>query len=353
MRNKEARSEYSDLDGAPLDASKSNKRGSFSASKPANSQRNLPAGFVPSKWETVDQKTVESQAVTSKWDIFDHEEPAKKDVSEYEESDLHILKARDLLNKSAAPTSQLDEDDDDIDGVPLDNNDGIERSGGLNDSTASNALEVRLSEDRRARLREIELKVMQYQDELESGKQSTKPGWTISEQVEQFRKKIMKSTKDILGDNSERSSHTPRSHVTTPGHVGSLVGDFDSDDGSRRNDPSSRSRRGESPNPFSSGHKSRSNKKRRRGKNSSSSSRSRSRSRSKDRDRSARRKISESSGRRSGGSSRRREKDRNSYSDNSSSEYDERDGSSKRSSKRSKRSRSRSPSAKKHKKKRR
>ena len=46
-----------------------------------------------------------------------------------------------------------------------------------------NQLDVRLSEDRRARLREVEIKVMCYQDELESGKQSLRPGWTVSEQV--------------------------------------------------------------------------------------------------------------------------------------------------------------------------
>ena len=31
----------------------------------------LPAGFVPSKWETIDPEEVQAQAVTSKWDIFD------------------------------------------------------------------------------------------------------------------------------------------------------------------------------------------------------------------------------------------------------------------------------------------
>ena len=31
------------------------------------------AGFAPSKWESVDQETVQAQAVTSKWDIFDHQ----------------------------------------------------------------------------------------------------------------------------------------------------------------------------------------------------------------------------------------------------------------------------------------
>ena len=40
----------------------------------SNSAKATPlAGFAPSKWETVDQKTVEAQAVTSKWDIFDQQ----------------------------------------------------------------------------------------------------------------------------------------------------------------------------------------------------------------------------------------------------------------------------------------
>ena len=44
-------------------------------------------------------------------------------------------------------------------------------------------LDVRLSEARRTKLREVELEVMRFQDSLESGKVATKPGWTISEQV--------------------------------------------------------------------------------------------------------------------------------------------------------------------------
>jgi hypothetical protein len=38
---------------------------------PSGRQTGLPAGFVPSKWETVDPEEVQAQAVTSKWDIFD------------------------------------------------------------------------------------------------------------------------------------------------------------------------------------------------------------------------------------------------------------------------------------------
>ena len=34
----------------------------------------MPAGFVPSKWETVDPEEVQAQALTSKWDICDQKE---------------------------------------------------------------------------------------------------------------------------------------------------------------------------------------------------------------------------------------------------------------------------------------
>lgn len=47
-------------------------------------------------------------------------------------------------------------------------------------------------EARRARLREIEVKVMQYQDELESGKRSVKAGWTIPDQIEHHRRKLLR-----------------------------------------------------------------------------------------------------------------------------------------------------------------
>lgn len=47
-------------------------------------------------------------------------------------------------------------------------------------------------DDRRAKLREIEVKVMQYQDELESGKRALKGGWNIYQQVEHYRRKLLK-----------------------------------------------------------------------------------------------------------------------------------------------------------------
>ena len=39
---------------------------------------------MPSKWETVDPEEVQAQAVTSKWDIFDQDDPSnqKNDMDE-------------------------------------------------------------------------------------------------------------------------------------------------------------------------------------------------------------------------------------------------------------------------------
>ncbi|KAH8280482.1 hypothetical protein KR018_007960 [Drosophila ironensis] len=117
-----------DLDGVPLEK----------ANKP---QAKMP-GFIPSKWETVDPQQVEAQAITtSKWDTLDPPDPPKFFSS--------------------------DEDSD-------------------------NENPLLFTDEKRQKLREIELKAIQYQDELESGKRRLEPGWTVPEQVEYFRKRLLK-----------------------------------------------------------------------------------------------------------------------------------------------------------------
>lgn len=54
------------------------------------------------------------------------------------------------------------------------------------------------NEERRNRLREIEVKIMQYQDELESGRRTLKSGMTIQAQVEHYRKKLIRKVKDLF-----------------------------------------------------------------------------------------------------------------------------------------------------------
>lgn len=51
-----------------------------------------------------------------------------------------------------------------------------------------------MTEERRIKLREIEVKAVQYQDELESGQRALKSGWTLSQQVEHYRRKLLKKS---------------------------------------------------------------------------------------------------------------------------------------------------------------
>ena len=93
--------------------------------------------FTSSKWETIDPEEVEAQAVTtSKWAVFDNQSEQQQ-------------REQDEKNK-------------------------------------------KLSESQRKQLREIEIKTMQYQDELESGTRSLRRGNTISGQVEDYRQKLMR-----------------------------------------------------------------------------------------------------------------------------------------------------------------
>ena len=170
----------SDVDGVPLQFDEKNSAtpgptqqqqqqpapngsGSRSQKKP------LPSGFVPSKWETVDPEEVQAQAVTSKWDIFDQDDPSnqKNDMDE-EDIDgiirfIFLVKSHGCRSKFSHLTSFL------FEGIPM-HLEPYDEMKSLDEMT-------------RQRLREIEVKVMCYQDDLESGKIQVNPGWTLSEQV--------------------------------------------------------------------------------------------------------------------------------------------------------------------------
>lgn len=160
-----------DIDGIPLE-----KLQSSSSAKPGG------GGFIPSKWETVDPDQIEAQAITtSKWDTLDNssapEPPALSEVST----------------------------DGSFDNDPRD-----------------------LDEEKRSRLKKIETKVLQYQDELESGARQLKPGWTIDKQIQHYRRKLTKQMKksEFQRDDSEspdekyyarsKRSPSPSEYVTLP-----------------------------------------------------------------------------------------------------------------------------------------
>merc|ERR1712088_17034 len=104
--------------------------------------------------------------------------------------------ARKALMGSVA--SKWDDREEDIDGVPM---------GGDSDSGEVEEFDPRKDEERRALLREVEVLVMQYQDELESGRKSVKAGWTVAEQVEHYRRKGMKKT--VAGQETPKRGRSP------------------------------------------------------------------------------------------------------------------------------------------------
>ncbi|KAM6356711.1 U2 snRNP-associated SURP motif-containing protein isoform 3-T3 [Alca torda] len=155
-----------DLDGVPLDTAEDPKK-------------NEPIFKVaPSKWEAVDESELEAQAVTtSKWELFDqHEESEEEEIQNQEEEsedeeDTQSSKSEEQHMYSNPIKEEMPE-------------------------SKSSVKYSEMSEEKRAKLREIELKVMKFQDELESGKRPKKPGQSFQEQVEHYRDKLLQREKE-------------------------------------------------------------------------------------------------------------------------------------------------------------
>uniref|UniRef100_A0A7N6B8F1 U2 snRNP-associated SURP motif-containing protein n=1 Tax=Anabas testudineus TaxID=64144 RepID=A0A7N6B8F1_ANATE len=123
-----------DIDGIPLDPSKE-----------------VTFKVAPSKWEAVDESELEAQGETLRWNEEDSDDddrsPCSEDIQSYSNP---IREDSDIKSKMSE-----------------------------------------MNEEKRSKLREIEVKVMKFQDELESGKRPKKPGQSIQEQVEHYRDKLL------------------------------------------------------------------------------------------------------------------------------------------------------------------
>ncbi|KAM5163215.1 U2 snRNP-associated SURP motif-containing protein isoform 2-T2 [Mantella aurantiaca] len=152
-----------DLDGVPLDISE-------------DSKKNEPIFKVaPSKWEAVDEAELESQAVTtSKWEMFDQHEESDEEENQIQEEES--------------------DDEDDTQSSKSEDHYYNPIRDDMSDSKSFKYSEM--SEEKRAKLREIELKVMKFQDELESGKRPKKSGQSIQEQVEHYRDKLLQRERE-------------------------------------------------------------------------------------------------------------------------------------------------------------
>uniref|UniRef100_A0A8C4EQP7 U2 snRNP-associated SURP motif-containing protein n=1 Tax=Dicentrarchus labrax TaxID=13489 RepID=A0A8C4EQP7_DICLA len=142
-----------DIDGIPLDQS---KEATFKV--------------APSKWEAVDEAELEAQAVTtSKWEI--------------------------CICVRSFEDNCLDDEDSDYDDRSPRSEDNQSYSNPIRDDSDIKAKMSEMNEEKRTKLREIEVKVMKFQDELESGKRPKKPGQSFQEQVEHYRDKLLQKEK--------------------------------------------------------------------------------------------------------------------------------------------------------------
>ncbi|ENN80269.1 hypothetical protein YQE_03263, partial [Dendroctonus ponderosae] len=171
------------------------------------------AGFIKSKWETVDPDQIEAQAMTtSKWDLLE----ASQDNSQ---------------------NSSLNANDQ--------------------DSSVDYSDTRNMSEEKRLKLREIEVKAVQYQDELESGQRTLKSGWTVTQQVEHYRRKLLRksekeSKKDGKGDKTPKSEKHKKDYEKSE-RIGEDISDDEFYKEQLGNSPSpSRSRRQSPPSSRSS-----------------------------------------------------------------------------------------------------
>uniref|UniRef100_A0A8K9Y7I0 U2 snRNP-associated SURP motif-containing protein n=1 Tax=Oncorhynchus mykiss TaxID=8022 RepID=A0A8K9Y7I0_ONCMY len=169
-----------DIDGLPLDRAAA-KAASFKV--------------APSKWEAVDESELEAQAVTtSKWEIFEQPEEENKDEDDSDDEDTKS-------SRSEEPPSYSNPIRDDLD---------------------SKTKHSEMNEDRRTKLREIEVKVMKFQDELESGKRPKKSGQSLQEQVEHYRDKllhkVLRMNQILLVPDGTYKSPSPCRRKTSPLH---------------------------------------------------------------------------------------------------------------------------------------
>ncbi|XP_011349105.1 U2 snRNP-associated SURP motif-containing protein isoform X3 [Ooceraea biroi] len=168
----QATSNYDDIDGVPMDEDidgvpMDDDDSANARSRDDEKKAAMPAGFVPSRWETVDPDQVEAQAMTtSKWEELGQNEDSNSQDTSMDSS------GRDY------------------------------------------------NEERRNRLREIEVKIMEYQDELESGRRTLKSGMTIQAQVEHYRKKLIRKSeremKDMKSEERDDEKRREKKRSTTP-----------------------------------------------------------------------------------------------------------------------------------------
>ncbi|VDL95433.1 unnamed protein product [Schistocephalus solidus] len=180
--------------------------------------------FIRSKWESVDPSSAAEEAVTStRWEIFAG--AAESDVSKPCNLTEEDVDGKPLDEFGAVGLGLVAYDDDDA-LSPAAPSPPPPPSASHSVSSASAAKSSSsISESRRALLREIEVKVVKYQDELEASRKSGDSSVTdeaIATQVQRYRDRLLDrlETDDAAGFTADRSPSTKKSKSSSGGGGG-------------------------------------------------------------------------------------------------------------------------------------
>lgn len=193
-----------DIDGIPLKSVDDDLDGMPMEDNLVQKKEEPFLKIAPSKWETVDESELEAHAITtSKWDLLDHTESEEKGEIKIWRNSPHskVTSLHHTSQKGGSCREEIreeeeeeeeEEGEEEVDGCEME--DEVVLKEEPFDSKCQKMLDM--SEEKRARLREIELKVMKFQDELESGKRTKKSGMTFQQQVEHYRSKLLQKGKE-------------------------------------------------------------------------------------------------------------------------------------------------------------
>ncbi|XP_066514904.1 U2 snRNP-associated SURP motif-containing protein isoform X2 [Hoplias malabaricus] len=165
-----------DLDGSPMQWDPSSIDG-----VPVDDLDGVPLGTQIDDIDGVPldeglDKTVPSVAL-SKWERVDDVEPSAKSDSEDE-------------------TNAGDVKENEVDSDVSSSDDAASPSRYEGAEFKSSLRNFEMSESKRTRLRELEVKVMKFQDELESGKRQKKSNMSLQQQVQHYRNKLLQKEFD-------------------------------------------------------------------------------------------------------------------------------------------------------------
>uniref|UniRef100_A0A3Q3MYX8 Zgc:163098 n=1 Tax=Mastacembelus armatus TaxID=205130 RepID=A0A3Q3MYX8_9TELE len=180
----------------------------------------------------------------------DRNVPLRVPLSKWEKTGDHEICSQ--AHNSVCPGNSVNSQERDDDSESDSSDDSCSTSKYDSADFQSSLRSFQMSESKRKRLRELEVKVMKIQDELESGKRPSKSGMSIQQQVELYRNKLLQ--KEFEKDEEKNEKPTSKSKDRSKEDRRDKERNKRSDDGDRgrgqSRDPDEHSRKSRSISPL-------------------------------------------------------------------------------------------------------